>query len=55
VAFEGKAIRDRDVAAGTLMVKIAERPAFVLFLLFPSAGAPVLSILSLVIACVVAM
>jgi DNA invertase Pin-like site-specific DNA recombinase len=24
-AFEGKAIRDRDVAAGGLMVKIAER------------------------------
>jgi hypothetical protein len=27
MAFEGKAIRDRDVAAGVLMVKIAERRA----------------------------
>src|SRR5215831_14082084 len=27
MAFEGKAIRDRDVAAGALMVKIAERRA----------------------------
>jgi hypothetical protein len=30
MAFEGKAIRDRDVAAGTLMVKIAERRATLL-------------------------
>jgi hypothetical protein len=30
MAFEGKAIRDRDVAAGVLMVKIAERRATLL-------------------------
>ena len=30
MAFEGKAIRDRDVAAGALMVKIAERRATLL-------------------------
>jgi hypothetical protein len=27
MVFESKALRDRDVAAGTLMVKIAERRA----------------------------
>ena len=30
MAFEGKAIKDRDVAAGVLMVKIAERRATLL-------------------------
>ena len=30
MAFESKAIRDRDVAAGALMVKIAERRATLL-------------------------
>ena len=30
MAFEGKALRDRDVAAGALMVKIAERRATLL-------------------------
>ena len=37
MAFEGKAIRDRDVAAGALMVKIAERRATLLGL-NPSPG-----------------
>jgi hypothetical protein len=30
MAFEGKALKDRDVAAGVLMVKIAERRATLL-------------------------
>jgi hypothetical protein len=37
MAFEGKALRDRDVAAGVLMVKIAERRATLLGL-NPSPG-----------------
>src|SRR5215831_1159554 len=39
MAFEGKALRDRDVAAGALMVKIAERRATLLGLNPPLAHA----------------
>ena len=35
MAFEGKAIRDRDVAAGVLLVKVAERRATLLGLNAP--------------------
>jgi hypothetical protein len=39
MAFEGKALRDRDVAAGVLMVKIAERRATLLGLNPPQGHA----------------
>ena len=50
MAFEGKALRDRDVTAGALMVKIAERRATLLGLnppiRFKGFGVPLLNGLS---------